>query len=243
MLNFFKKSGSNLLKGRTALITGASRGIGAAAAKSFAAEGAHVILLARTVGALEEVDDAIRAIGGTATLMPFDLAETKKISAIGPTIAERFKKLDIFLGNAAMLGSLSPVAMSDEKIYNETFKVNFFANYHLIRTLDPLLRGSDAGRAVFVTTRLVHDPRPFWSAYASSKAALEHMALTYAAETSYSALKVNIFNPGAVRTALRAEAQPAEDPMQVPPPESVVSRLLELVSPDWKDTGKRVTAA
>lgn len=243
MFSMFKKSGQKILQGRTALITGASRGIGAATAKTFAAEGAHVILLARTIGALEEVDDEIKSLGGSATLVPFDLAETKKIAQIGPSIMERFKKLDILVGNAAMLGTLSPVAMSDEKLFDETFKVNLFANYQLIRTLDPLLRGSDAGRAIFVTTRLAHVHQPFWSAYASSKAALEHMVLTYAAETSYSTLKVNIFDPGPVRTALRAEAKPAEDPMTVPPPESVVSRLLQLATPDWQQTGQIISAA
>lgn len=239
----FKNNGEKLLAGRTALITGASRGIGAATAKAFAAEGAHVILLARTVGALEEVDDAIQAAGGTATLLPFDLAETKKISLIGEAVTNRFRKLDIFVANAAMLGTLSPVAMSDAKLYEETFKVNFFANYHLVRALDPLLRGSDAGRAIFVTTRLAAEYQPFWSAYASSKAALQHMALTYAAEVAYSPLKVNIFDPGAVRTHLRAEALPAEDPQTVPPPESVVARLLELAGAHCTDTGKIVSTA
>lgn len=243
MLSIFKKTGDKSLQGRTALITGASRGIGAATAKAFAAAGAHVILLARTVGALEEVDDAIKSLGGTATLVPFDLAETKKIAQIGPSIAERFKKLDIFVANAAMLGVLSPVAMSDAKLFEETFKVNFLANYHMIRTLDPLLRGSDAGRAIFVTTRLAQVHQPFWSAYASSKAALEHMALTYAAETAYSPLKVNVFDPGSVRTALRAEAKPSEDPMTVPAPESVVPRLLQMAAADWQDTGKIISAA
>lgn len=231
------------LEGRVALITGASRGIGAAVAKSFAAEGAHVILLARTQGALEETDDAIQAAGGKATLLPFDLGETKKIAAIGPTIADRFKRLDILVGNAAMLGNLSPVAMSDPKVYEETFRVNFLANYHLIRALDPLLRGSDAGRAIFVTSGAAHMDSPFWSGYAASKAALEAMVLAYAAETAYSPLKVNILNPGVVRTEMRAEAFPAEDALSLPLPETITQRFIELALPAWDKSGKVVKAA
>jgi len=231
------------LEGRVALITGASRGIGAAVAKAYAAEGAHVILLARTQGALEETDDAIQAAGGKATLLPFDLNETKKIAAIGPTIADRFKRLDILVGNAAMLGNLSPVAMSDPKVYEETFRVNFLANYHLIRALDPLLRGSDAGRAIFVTSGAAHMDSPFWSGYAASKAALEAMVLAYAAETAYSPLKVNILNPGVVRTEMRAEAFPAEDALSLPLPETITQRFIELALPACDKSGKVVKAA
>lgn len=220
------------LAGRVALVTGASRGIGRAVAEGFAQEGAHVILLARTQGALEEVDDAIQAKGGKATLLPFDLAETKKIAALGPAIAEKFKRLDILVGNAAMLGSLSPAAQSDPKVFEETFKVNFFANYHLIRALDPLLRASDAGRAIFVTSGAAKTSTPFWSAYAASKAALVAMATTYAAETAYSSLKVKILDPGAVRTTMRAEAFPAEDASSLPPPESLVEKFISLALQD-----------
>lgn len=228
--------------GRVALVTGASRGIGAAIAEGLAREGAHVILLARTQGALEEVDDKIQAAGGKATLFPFDLAETKKISAIGPALADKFGRLDILVGNAAMLGSLSPVAHSDPKIFDEVFKVNFFANYHLIRALDPLLRASDAGRAVFVTSGVARGQAPFWGAYASSKAALESMVTAYAVETAYSALKVNILDPGIVRTSMRAEAFPAEDPKTLPAPGSIVPRVLELTAPACKKTGERCAA-
>ncbi len=241
--NLFRKSPEKRLANRVALITGASRGIGAAVAKAFAAEGAHVILLARTQGALEEVDDAIQSAGGKATLLPFDLAETKKIEGIGPTIAARFKRLDIFVGNAAMLGNLSPVAMSDPKVFEETLRVNYFANYHLIRALDPLLRGGDAGRAIFVTSGAAHMSSPFWSAYAASKAALEAMVAAYAAETAYSPLKVNILDPGVVRTGLRHDAFPAEDPTTLPQPEAIVERFIELASPACEKTGKIVAAA
>jgi NAD(P)-dependent dehydrogenase (short-subunit alcohol dehydrogenase family) len=231
------------LDGRIALVTGASRGIGAAVARAYAREGAHVILLARTVGGLEETDDAIQQAGGTATLLPFDLAETRKIAAIGPTIAERFGRLDILVGNAGILGALSPVALSDPKSYENVFKVNFFANYHLIRSLDPLLRGSAAGRAVFVTAEAAHKQTPFWSAYAASKLALENMAATYAAEVSYSKLRVNVIDPGTVGTTLRREAFPVEDVAQLPAPDSVTERFVELAASDWEETGKIIAAA
>lgn len=232
-----------LLTDRVALVTGASRGIGAAVAKAFAAEGAHVILLARTQGGLEETDDAIRAAGGKATLMPFDLSDTKKIEAIGPAVAEKFRRLDILVGNAAMLGPLSPVAMSDAKVYEDVFRLNFFANYRLIRTLDPLLRGSDAGRAIFVTSAAAHMTSPFWSAYAASKAALETMVATYAAETAYSPLKVNILDPGEVRTEMHKEAFPGQDPAKLPSPEDVAEKFIELAAPSYAATGKIVMAA
>ena len=238
-----KRAQARRLDGRIALVTGASRGIGRAVAEGFAAEGAHVILLARTQGGLEETDDAIRAAGGTATLMPFDLAETKKIDGISPALVQRFGKLDILVGNAAMLGALSPVAASDAKVYEEVFRVNFLANYRLIRALDPLLRASGAGRAIFVTSGAARMAAPFWSAYASSKAALESMVRSYAAETAHGAVKVNILDPGVVRTEMRAEAFPAEDPAALPAPESVVEKFIELALPSCDGTGRIVMAA
>jgi NAD(P)-dependent dehydrogenase (short-subunit alcohol dehydrogenase family) len=243
MISLFRKKPSRRLEGRVALVTGASRGIGAAVAKAFAREGAHVILLARTVGGLEEVDDAIQSAGGTATLLPMDLSKPEQIAAIGPTIAERFRRLDILVANAGIVGTLSPVAMSDPKIWESVFKINVLANYHLIRTLDPLLRGSDAGRAIFVTSGASQMAMPFWSSYAASKAALEAMAMTYAAETAYSPLRVNILNPGVVRTAMRAEAFPGEDPLTLRTPDSIVESFIELASPQFFRTGKIVEAA
>lgn len=231
------------LSGRVALVTGASRGIGAAVAEAFAREGAHVVLLGRTQGALEEVDDRIQKAGGKATLLPFDLAETKKIPAIGTALAERFGRLDILVGNAAMLGAMSPVAMSDAKLYEEVFRVNFLANVALIRALDPLLRGSDAGRAIFVSSRRAHKKAPFWSAYAASKAALESAVMAYAAETDYSPLKVNIVDPGQVRTEMRAAAYPAENPETLPLPDTLAETFVALAAPDCATSGEIIAAA
>lgn len=243
MMGLFHKKHPQRLTGRVALVTGASRGIGASVAKAFAREGAHVILLARTVQGLEEVDDAIQAVGGKATLLPLDLARTDQIAAIGPTIAERFRRLDILVANAGILGDLSPIALSDPKIWERVMKVNVLANYHLIRTLDPLLRGSDAGRAIFVTSGASRLHMPFWSAYAASKAALEEMAATYAGEVAHSPLKVNILDPGAVRTAMRAEAFPGENPLTLHDPDSIAESFIELASPEYSKTGKIVVAA
>lgn len=243
MIKLFEKKPAGRLAGRVALVTGASRGIGAAVAKAFAREGAHVVLLARTVGGLEEVDDQIQSAGGKATLLPFDLLHLDKIDSIGPALAEKFRKLDILVGSAATLGTLSPVAMSDAKAWEEVFKINVFANYRLIRTLDPLLRGSDAGRAIFVTSGAAHKAPAFWGAYSASKAALETLVSTYAAEVAHSPLKVNIINPGAVRTAMRADAFPGEDPATLPAPDSIVERFIDLASPEYPKTGGIVAAA
>ena len=230
------------LAGRIAVITGASRGIGAAVAKRFAAEGAHVILTARTVGGLEEVDDAIQAIGGTSTLIPLDLQELDKIDTLGPALFERFGKLDILVGNAGMLGHVGPVAYSDAKVWERAFIVNVMANYRLIRTLDPLLRGSDAGRAIFVTSGAAHSAVAYWGCYAASKAALGAMVKTYAAEVTKSPLKVNLLDPGVVRTAMRAAAFPGEDPNQHPPPETITERFVELAETDCRWHGEIVQA-
>ncbi len=230
MTTLFNKKVSLRLQGRVALVTGASRGIGAAVARAFAAEGAHVILTARTVSGLEETDDAIRARGGKATLLPLDLLKADQIALLGPAIAEKFRRLDILVANAGILGTLSPVAMSDPKIWESVMKVNVLANYHLIRTLDPLLRGSDAGRAIFVTSSAAQAKMPFWGAYAASKAALEAMVATYATEVAHSSLRVSILNPGAVRTLMRTEAFPGEDPMTLPEPDSIAERFVELAS-------------
>ncbi len=231
------------LDGRIALITGASRGIGAAVAKRLAAEGVHCILLARTTGALEEVDDAIQDAGGSTTLVPFDLNENHDaLDQLGATIHERWGKLDILIGNAGQLGQLSPVAHGDPKLWNMVLNVNLTANFRLIRSMDPLLRLSDAGRAMFVTSGVAHSDAPYWGAYAASKAGLESMVRSYAAEMANTSIRANIIDPGVVRTAMRKQAFPGEDEMQHPEPERIVDIFLELASPNCTRNGDVVKA-
>lgn len=230
------------LRGRIALITGASRGIGAATAKGFAAEGAHVILVARTVGGLEEVDDAIRASGGGATLVPLDLTQLAGIDELGAKVAERFGRLDVLVGNAAALGVLSPLAHIDPEVWDRVLALNLTANWRLIRSFDPLLRESDSGRVIFVTSGVARGVFPYWGPYAVSKAALEMLTRTYAGEVAKTNIRVNLFDPGVVRTRLRAEAFPGEDPNTLPPPESVTDGLIELASPTCRRHGEVVRA-
>ena len=227
--------------GRIALVTGASRGIGFAAAKALAAEGAHVILVARTVGGLEEADDEIQRSGGTATLVPLDLKDFAAIDRLGATIFERWGRLDALLGNAGVLGTLTPLAHLDPKIVAECLDVNVTANWRLIRSLDPLLRKSDAGRALFVTSGAAHRFRSYWGAYAMSKAALEAIVLTYAAECAGTAVTANLFNPGPLRTRMRQKAMPGEDPETLDPPEAVCPLILDLLSPDCSRNGDLVS--
>jgi NAD(P)-dependent dehydrogenase (short-subunit alcohol dehydrogenase family) len=229
------------LTGRTALVTGASRGIGAAVAKGLAAAGAHVILLARTVGGLEEVDDAIRAGGGKATLMPLDLVKLDDVDALGPAIAERFGGLDIFVGNAAVLGTLGPVHHLKPRAWEKALAVNLMANIRLVRTLEPLLRASDAGRVVFTTSGLGEQPLAYWGPYCTTKAALNMFAQTYAAETEETALRVNLVSPGVVDTAMIREAFPGGYQGTLKKPEDVVGAYLELVSPGCKKHGEIVS--
>ncbi|CAK0741824.1 Oxidoreductase [uncultured Gammaproteobacteria bacterium] len=217
------------LSGRIALITGASRGIGAAVAKRFAAEGAQVILTARTTGALEEVDDAIRAAGGLpATIIPLDLTQHAQLDVLGGAVFQNFGRLDILVGNAGVLGGLGPVALGEPDTWQEAMAVNLIANQRLIRTLDPLLRGGPAGRAIFVTSGAASTAFPYWGAYGASKAALEMMVRCYAAEVVSTNLKVNLLDPGVVRTALRAQAFPGEDATMLRSPETITGRFVEL---------------
>ena len=220
------------LDGKIALVTGASRGIGAAVARRFATEGAHVVLLARTVGGLEDVDDRIKEQGGGGgtTLVPVDLQDSARLDTLGPLLFEKFDALDIFVANAAMLGGLAPLGHYDADLWRRVFEVNVHANWHLIRTLDPLLRRSPAGRAIFVTADVAATPKPFWGAYAAAKAALENMARTWALEAQRSALTVNLIDPGPVATKLRTEAFPGEDPAGLPAPETVTDAFVELAS-------------
>jgi NAD(P)-dependent dehydrogenase (short-subunit alcohol dehydrogenase family) len=226
--------------GRTALVTGASRGIGRAAAIALAAEGAHVILVARTVGGVEEADDAIKSAGGSATLVPLGLKDFDAIDRLGASIFERWGKLDAFLANAGQLGSLTPLSHLDPKVFQELVDVNITANWRLIRSLDPLLRRSDAGRALFVTSGAARKHTPFWGGYGMAKAALESLALTYAAECESTAVKVNLINPGPMRTAMRARAMPGEDPNALPPPEAIAPLIVELLSPSCSKNGELV---
>ena len=228
------------LAGRIALVTGASRGIGRAAAIALGAAGAHVICIARTVGGLEETDDAIVKAGGTATLVPLNLKDFSAIDRLGASIYERWGKLDAFLGNAGVLGALTPLAQLDPKVFAELADINVTANWRLIRSLDPLLRQSDAGRVLFVTSGAAAKHTPYWGGYAMSKAALESLALTYAAECAVSNVKVNLLNPGAIRTAMRAKAMPGEEPSTLKRPEEIAPLIVELLSPSSQKNGERI---
>ncbi len=230
------------LSDRIALITGASRGIGAAVAKRFAAEGAHVVLVARTIGGLEEVDDAIRETNGKATLCPLDLAEVERIDDLGVSVAQRFGRLDVLVGNAGLLGTLSPLGHIDPKEWEKVMTVNVTANWRLIRSFDPLLRRSEAGRAIFVTSGVTRSVHPYWGAYAVSKAALEMMVRTYAGELNKTKIRANLVDPGAVRTRMRAQAYPHEDPMTLPAPEEIADAFVKLAMPSCKRQGEIVRA-
>ncbi|OCW57738.1 SDR family NAD(P)-dependent oxidoreductase [Hoeflea olei] len=226
------------LQGRIALVTGASRGIGYFTALELARQGAHVIAVARTTGGLEELDDAIQAEGGSATLVPLDLTDMPAIDQLGGAINERWGKLDILVANAAMLGVISPVGHIEAKVFEKVMAVNVTATWRLIRSVEPLLIKSDAGRAVILSSGVAHSARAFWGAYAASKAAVETLARVWAAEVNKTALKVNSIDPGATRTAMRAQAMPGENPETVKHPSEVATRLVPLLSPDCTETGK-----
>lgn len=228
------------LAGRVVLVTGASRGIGYAAAKNAAARGAHIIAVARTVGGLEELDDDIQDMGSSTTLVPLDLADGDAIDRLGAAIFERWGQLDGLIGNAGVLGVLSPLPHIEPKEWNKAFTVNVTANYRLLRSCDLLLRQSDAGRAVFVSSGAALSARPYWGLYAATKAALDAMVKSYAGEMAITGVKANVFYPGQVRTAMRAKAMPGEDPATLPMPDEIAPRLVDLVSPSYDKTGMRV---
>ncbi len=223
---------------RIALVTGASRGIGHATALALARAGAHVVAVARTVGGLEELDDAVRAAGNSATLVPLDMRDYDGLYRLAGALNERRAPLDVLVGNAAFAGPLSPLGHVEPKTWDEVVAVNVTANWHLIRAMDPLLKRSDAGRAVFVTSRAATLARAYWAPYSVSKAALNVLAQTYAAETTSTPVRVNLFDPGPTRTRMRAQIMPGEDPMTLPTAEEVAKKILDLCLPSFTETGR-----
>jgi NAD(P)-dependent dehydrogenase (short-subunit alcohol dehydrogenase family) len=226
------------LGGRIAVVSGASRGIGAATALALARSGAHVVAVARTVGGLEELDDAIRGASGSATLVPLDLTDFEAIPRLAAALAERYQRLDILVGNAGIAGPSSPLGHIAPAEWDAVMRLNVTANWQLIRALDALLRRSDAGRAVFLTSGAAHNMRAYRGPYSVSKAALEALARTYAAETTTTAVRVNLFNPGPTRTRMRAQVMPGKDPTTLPAPEEVTAKILEMCAPGFAETGR-----
>ena len=226
------------LSGRIALVTGASRGIGYAAALALARAGAHVVAVARTVGSLEELDDAIRAGGGSATLVPLDLKDHDGIARLAAALNERYRRLDVLIGNAGIGGPSSPLSHVEPKAWDDVMAINVTANWQLIRHFEPLLKASDAGRVVFVSSGAAHNARAYRGPYGVSKAALEALARTFAAETQSTPVRVNLFNPGPTRTGLRAAAMPGEDPMTLPSAEEVAEKIVALALPSFTESGK-----
>jgi len=235
-------AGEATLSVRIVLVTGATRGIGHAAALELARQGAHVIAAGRAVGALEELDDAIKGAGGQATLVPFDLKDHAAIDRLAAGIAERWERLDGLLANAAMLGPLTPLPHLDPKAWGTLVDVNLTAQLRLVRAMDPLLRAAPSGRAVFVTSGIAERPRAYWGGYAATKAALNAAIFCYADETRQTALRVNLYNPGATRTRMRAQAMPGEDPETLPAPELHAPILARLLSAAETRHGQIVTA-
>ncbi len=223
---------------KLALVTGASRGIGRAVAIALAREGAHVIIAARRTGSLEDVDDEIRKLGGSATLVRLDLNEGDKIDALGPSIYERWGRLDVLIANAGILGPLSPLPHISEDAWDSVLTVNLTANWRLIRTLDPLLRHAEAGRAVFVSSGAAAAKNAYWGPYAVSKAGLEALAKTYAQEIANTNVRVNLINPGPIRTEMRERAFPGEDPMTLATPDDVADLFLRVADISCTDNGK-----
>lgn len=225
------------LTGQIALVTGASRGIGYFLAKELAAAGAHVIAVARTTGGLEELDDEIKAAGGQATLVPLDLTDMAGIDRLGGAIYERWGKLDVLVANAGILGVISPLGHVEAKVFERVMAINVTSTWRLIRAVDPLLRAAPAGRAIVMSSGAAHSARAFWGPYAASKAAVEALVRSWAHETENLPLRINAANPGATRTAMRAQAMPGEDPNSLPHPSEVAAKIARLASPSITETG------
>jgi NAD(P)-dependent dehydrogenase (short-subunit alcohol dehydrogenase family) len=221
-----------------ALVTGASRGIGRATALALAREGAHVVALARTVGGLEELDDAVKQLGSSTTLVPVDMRDYGGLYRLAAALNERYHRLDILIGNAAIGGQRSPVDHIEPKAWDDAFAINVTANFHLIRAMDALLKRAKAGRAVFLTSGAATHARAYAGPYSASKAALNALTRTYAAETSSTEIRVNLFNPGPTRTRMRAQVMPGEDPMTLPTPEEVAEKIIELCLPGCTENGR-----
>lgn len=226
------------LASRLALVTGASRGIGYATALALAKAGAHIIAVARTQGGLEELDDAIRAVGGSATLVPLNMTDSDGVARLGAALHERHGKLDILVGNAGIAGPSSPLGHIELKPWSDVIAVNVTANFQLIRCMEPLLRQSDAGRAVFVTSGIANKANAYLGPYAASKAALDALVRVWAAETAITPIKVNLFSPGPIRTRMRAQVFPGEDPMTLDTAEQVAEFIVPMCAPDWTESGK-----
>src|SRR5579864_5744508 len=226
------------LTSRIAVVTGASRGIGYATARALAKQGAHIIAVARTQGGLEELDDEIRKDGGSATLVPLSVTDSDGIARLGAALHERHGKLDILVGNAGVAGPSSPLGHIDLKPWNDVIAVNVTANFQLIRCMEPLLKNSDAGRAVFITSGAANKASAYLGPYAASKAALETLVRTWANETASTPVRVNLFNPGPIRTRMRASVFPGEDPMTLDTPEQAAEFLVPMCLPSWNETGK-----
>jgi NAD(P)-dependent dehydrogenase (short-subunit alcohol dehydrogenase family) len=229
---------TNSLSSRIALVTGASRGIGYATARALARAGAHVVAVARTQGGLEELDDAIRKDGGTATLVPLNITDSDGIARLGAALHERHGKLDILIGNAGVAGTSTPLGHLDPKLWDTAMAVNVTANFQLIRCMEPLLQKSDAGRAVFITSGIAHKVTAYMGPYAASKAALDALVRVWANETATTPLRVNLFSPGPIRTRMRATVMPGEDPMILDTPEQVAELIVPMCAPSWSETGK-----
>ncbi len=230
------------LQNKIALITGASRGIGAAVAKRFAQEGAKLILVARSSEELEKIDDEVQKYGEPATLVPFDLTDLPRIDDLAKSVAERFGKLDILVGNAAILGGLTPMSHIAPSMWHKVMTVNLHANWHFLRAFQPLLIEAKDARLIFVTSGITTHPTPYWGAYAVSKTALEATVKIYAQEVKHTAFKVNLIDPGTVRTAMRAEAMPGEDPLTLPAPEEITEAFVRLAEHDCPWHGEVVKA-